>query len=132
MIKNDLVLLFESRSPLDYPILTPLVSLISLCALFEAGLILSLRTLTLTEIDCVSIIESSVTTHRKQVESPAKGNHNMLAYIGTRTLLEPYICSIGSKTRRYKDTSTHLDGQSHLMRITRTSAFPKEGIATHR
>ena len=131
MTKNDPVSLSESSSSLDYPILTPLVSLISLCALFEAGLILSLRTLTLTEIDCVSIIESSVTTHRKEVESPAKGNHNMLAYIGTRTLLEPYICSIGSKTRRYKETHTRLYGQSHLMRITQISAFPKEEIATH-
>ena len=50
----------ESSSPLDYPILTPLVSFISLCASFEAGLIHSLGTLTLTNIDHVSIMKSSV------------------------------------------------------------------------
>ena len=46
--------------PLDYPILTPLVSFISLCASFEADLIHSLGTLTLTDIDHVSIMKSSV------------------------------------------------------------------------
>ena len=50
----------ESRSPLDYAILTPLVSFISLCASFEADLIHSLRTSTLTDIDHVSIMKSSV------------------------------------------------------------------------
>ena len=60
MIKNDLVLLFESRSPLDYPILKRLVEFISLCAFVEGGLILSLGTLTLTDIDHVSIMKSSV------------------------------------------------------------------------
>ena len=60
MIKNDLVLLFESRSPLDYPILTLLVSFVLLCASFEADLIHSLGTLTLTDIDHVSILKSSV------------------------------------------------------------------------
>ena len=39
MTKNNLASLLKSRSPLDYPILTPLVSFISLCASFEAGLI---------------------------------------------------------------------------------------------
>ena len=60
MIKNALVSLHKSRSPLDYPILTPLVSLISLCASFEAGLIHSLENLTLTDIDHVSIMKSNV------------------------------------------------------------------------
>ena len=60
MIKNDLVSLLESRSPLDYAILTPLVSFISLCASFEADLINSWGTLTLTDIDHVSIMISSV------------------------------------------------------------------------
>ena len=51
--------LLESSSPLDYPILTPLVSFISLYDSFEAGLIHSLGTLTLTDIDHVSIMKSS-------------------------------------------------------------------------
>ena len=41
---------------------------------------------------------------------------------------------VGSITQRIGDLGkplTHLDGQSHLVRITRTSAFPKEGITTH-
>ena len=59
MTKNDLMSLLESNSPLDYPILTPLVSFISLCASFEAGLIHSLGTLTLTDIDHVSIMKSN-------------------------------------------------------------------------
>ena len=58
-------------------------------------------------------------------------NQNILAHIGNRTLLEPYIGSIGSNTRRYKETHTPLDGQSHLMRNTQTSASPEEGIATN-
>ena len=60
MTKNDIVSLLKSSSPLDYPILTPLVSFISLYALLEADLILSLGTLTLTDIDHVSIMKSSV------------------------------------------------------------------------
>ena len=50
----------ESNSPFDHPILTPLVSFISLCASFEADLIHSLGTLTLTDIDHVNIIKTSV------------------------------------------------------------------------
>ena len=60
MIKNDLVSLLKSSSSLDYPILTHLVSFFSLCASFVVGLIHSLRTLTLTDIDHVSIMKSSV------------------------------------------------------------------------
>ena len=66
MIKNDLMSLLESNLPLDYPILTPLVSSISLCASFEAGLIHSLGTLTLTDIDDVSIMKSSVSHTSKR------------------------------------------------------------------
>ena len=62
----------ESSPPLDYPILTPLVSFISLYDSFEAGLIHSLGTLTLTDIDHVSIMKSVSPPHRKEVESPAK------------------------------------------------------------
>ena len=71
MIKNGLVSLLKSISPLDYPILTPLVSFISLCASVEVGLIYYLGTLTLTDIDHVSIMKP-----------PAKVNQNMLAYMG--------------------------------------------------
>ena len=66
MTKNDLMSLLESNSPLDYPILTPLVSFVSLCASFEAGLIHSLGTLTLTDIDHVSIMKSSVSLTLKR------------------------------------------------------------------
>ena len=60
MTKNELMSLLESNSPFDYLILTPLVSFISLCASFEVGLIHLLGTLTLTDIDHVSIMKSSV------------------------------------------------------------------------
>ena len=50
----------ESSSPLDYPILKPSVLFISLYDSFEADLIHSLGTLTLTDIDNVSIMKSSV------------------------------------------------------------------------
>ena len=50
----------ESSSPLDYPIPTHLVSFISLYDSFEADLIHSLGTLTLTDIDHVGIMKSSV------------------------------------------------------------------------
>ena len=56
----------ESSSPLDYPILTPSVSLISLYDSFEAGLIHSLGTLTLTDINHVSIMKSSVSPTPKR------------------------------------------------------------------
>ena len=83
MTKNDLMPLLESKSCFAYPILTSLVSFISLCASFEADLIHSLGTLTLTDIDHVSIMKFSVSSLcQKEVESPAKVNQNMLAYIG--------------------------------------------------
>ena len=56
----------EFSSPLDYPILTPLVSFISLCTSFEAGLIHSWGTLTLTDIDHVSIMKSNVSPKSKR------------------------------------------------------------------
>ena len=60
MTKNNLVSLLKSSSSLDYPTLTPFVSFISLCVFFEAGLILSLGTLNLTDIDHVSLMKSNV------------------------------------------------------------------------
>lgn len=73
----------ESSSPLDYPILTPSVSFISLYDSFEAGLIHSLGTLTLTDIDHVSIMKSSVfpTPKRGGITGQSDSN-NMLAYMG--------------------------------------------------
>ena len=82
MTKNDLMSLLESNSPFDYLILTPLVSFISLCASFEASLIHSLGTLTLTDIDHVSIMKSSVMKPHTEVETPVKVTQNMLAYMG--------------------------------------------------
>ena len=80
MIKNDLVSLLKSISPLDYPILTPLVSFISICASFEAGLLHSLETLTLTNIDHVSIMKSIVM--KIHMELAAKVTQNMLSVHG--------------------------------------------------
>ena len=60
MTKNNQASLLKSRLPLDYPILTPLVSFVSLYASFEAVLIHYLGTITLTDIDYVSIMKSSV------------------------------------------------------------------------
>ena len=56
----------KSSSPLDYPILKPLVSFISLYDSFEVDLIHSLGTLTLTDIDHVSIMKSSVSPTPKR------------------------------------------------------------------
>ena len=66
MIKDNLVLLLESISPLDYPILTPSISFISLYDSFEADLIYSFGTLTLTDMDHVSIMKSSVSPTPKR------------------------------------------------------------------
>ena len=74
MIKNDLVLLLKSSSPPDHPILTPLVSIISLCASFEAGLIHLLGILTLTDIDHVSIMKSSVSPTLKRGGTTAQSD----------------------------------------------------------
>ena len=68
MTKNNLASLLKSISPLDYPILKPLVSFISLCASFEAGLIHLLGTLSLTEINHMSIMKSNVSPTHKRVE----------------------------------------------------------------
>ena len=84
--------LLESNSSPDYPILTPLVLFILLCASFEVGLIHSLETLTLTDIDHVSIVKSSVMKpHTERGGITIQSDPNMLAYIGSRTLLDPYI-----------------------------------------
>ena len=106
MTKNNLVSLLKSSSPLDYPILTPLVYFISLCALFEAGLIHSLGTLTLTDIDQVSIMKSSVSTTPKRGGITGQSDPKHASVHGNLNPLDPYIGCIGSKTRRYKETHT--------------------------
>ena len=97
MIRNKLVSLPKSTSPLDYPIPTHLVPFIPLCASFEAVLIHSLGTLTLTDIDHVSIMKSSVCPTLKSGGITDQIDPNMLAYIEIQTLLDPFIDSIGSK-----------------------------------
>ena len=117
MIKNDLVSLLKSRSPLDYPILTPLVSFVSLCTSFEASLIHSLETLTLTDIDHVSIMKFSASPTPKRGEITGQIDPKHASVHENLTPLDPYIDSIGSKTRRYKKIHTRHAGQSHLMRV---------------
>ena len=108
----------ESSSSLDYPILTPLVSFISLCASFKAGLIHSLGTLSLSNIDHVSIMKSSVSPTPKRGGIIGQSDPiNMLAYMGNLTPSDPYIGSIGSKTRIYKETHTRQARESHIMRV---------------
>ena len=117
MTKNNLVPLLKSSSTLDYPILTPFVSFILLCAFIEAGLILSLGTLTLADIDHVSIMKSIVCPTQKRGGITGQSDPNMLGYIGSRTLLDHHIGCIGSKTRRYYENHTRHEKQSHLMRF---------------
>ena len=117
MIKNDLVSLLKSSSPLDRHILTPLISFISLFASFEAGLIHSLGTLNLTDIDHVSIMKSSVCPTSKRGEITNQSDPKHANVHRELNLLDPYIGSIGLKNWRYKETYTRHDGQSHLMRV---------------
>ena len=118
MIKNDLVSLLESSSPLNYHILTPLVSFISLCASFEAGLIYPLGTLTLTDIDHMSITKSSVSPTQKRGGITSQSDPKHASIHGNLTPPDPYSGNIGSKTRRRMETHTRQAGQSHLMRVT--------------
>ena len=95
MTKNNQASLLKSSLPLDYPILTPLVSFIYLCSLFLVDLILSLGAFNLTDIDQVSIMKYSVCHTPKRGGIIDQSDPKMLAYIGSRTLLDPYIGSIG-------------------------------------
>ena len=90
MIKNDLVSLLKSSSSPDHPILTSLVSLISLCASFDAGLIHSLETLTLTDIDRVSIIKSIVSPTLKRSGINSQSDPKHASAHGNLTLSDPY------------------------------------------
>ena len=108
----------ESNSPLYYPILTPSVSLISLYDLFEVGLIHSLETLTLTDIDHVSIMKSNVSPTPEKGGITVQSDPKHASVHGNLTLPDPYIGSICSKTRRCMETRTRKAGQSHIMRVT--------------
>ena len=109
----------QSSSPLDYPILTPSVSFISLYDSFKAGLIHSLGTLTLTDIDHVTIMKSSVMKpHMKRGAITGQSDLIHSRVHGNGTPPDPYSGNIGSKTRRYMETHTRKAGQSHLMRVT--------------
>ena len=118
MTKNELMSLLESNSPFDYPNLTPLVSFISLCVSFEADLIHSLGTLTLTDIDHVSIKKYNVSPTPKRGGITGQSDPKHASIHGIQTPPYPYIGNIGLKTRRYKETHTRHAGKSHLMRVT--------------
>ena len=92
--------------------------IISLCASFEADLLHSLGTLTLTNIDHVSIMKSVSLPHLKEVENLAKVARTSQRIWGVKPCKDTYIFSIVSKTRRYKETHTRHVGQCHLMRVT--------------
>ena len=119
MTKNELVSLHKSSSPLDYSTQTPFVSFILLCALNDPDLIHSWGTLTLTDIYHASIMKSSVSPTPKRGEITGPSDLiNMLAYMGNLIPRDPYIGSIGSKTRRCMETHTGKSRQSHFMRVT--------------
>ena len=99
MIRNDLLSFLKSRSPIDYTILTPLVSFILLCASFEASLIHSWGTLMLTDIDHVSIMKSSLSPTPKRGGITGQTDSYHASIHVNLTLPDPYIGSIGSKTR---------------------------------
>ena len=77
---------------------------------FEAVMIRSFGTLALTDVDHVSIMKSSVFPKPKRGGITGQSDPNILAYLGSQNLLDPYIGSIGSMTRRYKDTHTRHAG----------------------
>ena len=106
MTKNDLMSLVESNSHLDYPILTFLVTFISLCTSFEASLIHFLGTLSLTDIGHVTIMKSSVSPTLRRGGITGQGDPKHASVHGNSTPPDPYIYTIGSKTRRYKETHT--------------------------
>ena len=91
MTKNNLASLLKSSSPLDYPIHTPFVSLISLCASFEANLINSLGNLTLTDIDHVNIMKSIVSPTPKRGGLTGQSDPKHARVHGNRTRYIPIL-----------------------------------------
>ena len=86
--------------------------------IIEASLIHSLETLTLTDIDHVSIRKYSVSPTQKRGGITRQIDPKHASVHGNLTPPDPYVGSVGSKTRRYKETHTRHAGQSHLMRVT--------------
>ena len=78
--------------------------------IFEAGLIHTLGTLTLTDIDHVSIMKSSVSPTPKSGGITGKSDPKHASVHGNSTPPDPYIGCIGLKTRRYKETHTKQAG----------------------
>ena len=111
MTKNNLVSLVKSRSPLDFPTKTPLVSFISYISYFSG-------TSTLTDIDHVTIMKSGVfsTPNRGGVSGQGE-TKTSLARLGGKPLASSLCWQHSSKTMRFRETHTHHGGQSHLMRI---------------
>ena len=130
MTMNDLVSLLKSSSRIYFPILTPLVSFISLCASIEADLIHSLGTLTVTDIDHVSIMKSSVSPTSKRGAITGQCDLKHASVHGNLTWPDPYIGSISWMTRRYKETHTRQAGHSHLLIVMWNSSLPE--IRHHR
>ena len=91
---------------------------ILLDASFEAGIIHSLGTLNLTDIDHVSIKIYSVSPTLKRGGITGQSDPQQASVDGNLTPPDPYIGFIDSKTRRYKETHTQQARQSHLMRVT--------------
>ena len=125
MTKNNLISFLRSTWPLDYPILTPLVLLFLLCPSFKDNLIHSVGTLTLTDIDHMSIMNSSVMKPHTEMRlnHRPKWPKKKTRIHGNWTLRDLHVSIIGLKTTRYKENHTPHAGQSHLMRFTWTSAF---------
>ena len=90
---------------------------------FDSGVILSLGTLTSNDVDHLRIMKSSLCPTLKRGGISCQSDLNMLAYIGSRTLLDPYIGSIGWNTVRYKYPHTQHARESLLMRVTWTSTL---------
>ena len=86
--------------------------------IIEAGLSHSLGTLTLTDVDHVSIMKSSVSPTLKRGGITGQSDSKHASVYGNLTPPDPYSGNIGSKTRRYEETHTRHAGQSHLMRVT--------------
>ena len=107
MIKNNLMSFPESRSPLDYPILTPSVSFISLYDSFEVDLIHSLGTLTLTDIDNVSIMKFSVSPKSKRAGITIHSDPKHASYMGIKPRQIPIL---GVYFQRLGDISRNIYG----------------------
>ena len=98
--------LHESSLALNYPILTPLVSFISLFASFKAGLFHLLGTLTLTDIDHVRIMKCSASSTHKRGGLTGQSDPKHASVNDNGTPQNPNVESICLKTRRYKETHT--------------------------